>query len=660
MLKLKDKTINFFKYNKQFISYVILSLMSCTLIKVTTVGTIYWQSFFADFALILGLGSFCFFLTPQKQFRYLFILLIVFTAMSFINSIYYTFYHSFASFSLLTTLKQVGEVQDAVIAKIDIEHLMFLIFPVIFIFIHRHLLKKDYFNFVAKFEKGKKIFRYILGFVLLFGTIISLTISSKAYSRLAKQWNREYIVSKFGIITYQLNDLVNTLRPTITSWFGYDVALRDFNEFMEVYQNEKSDNKYTDIYKDKNVVFIHMESISTFLVDLKINDEEITPNLNKLTREGMYFNNFYPQVGVGTSSDTEFTLNTSLMPVLNGTAFVSYFDKTYITLPKLLKEKGYYTFSMHANKASMWNRNKMHPSLGYDRFYAEPSFEIDETIGLGLSDKSFFRQSISILEEIEKTNTNYMGTIITLSNHTPFSNNDLFEQIDLSYHGEYEMYDEHGNLQDPPTYLENSKMGNFLRSAHYGDAAMGLFIDYVNKSDYFNDTIFVFYGDHDPKLSNKEYSRLYNFNLETGERYTEEDEEYVDYDYYAAELNRKTPLIIWGKNTKPKKQIEYYMGMIDVMPTIGNMFGVYNKYAIGHDIFEIKEDNIIAFPNGNFLTNKVYYNNSKEEYKVLSLKETLSEEYIQECKDYTDLIIEISNGAVVHNLFEPSLKETPK
>ena len=30
------------------------------------------------------------------------------------------------------------------------------------------------------------------------------------------------------------------------------------------------------------------------------------------------------------------------------------------------------------------------------------------------------------------------------------------------------------------------------------------------------------------------------------------------------------------------------MGMIDIMPTIGNMLGIYNPYALGHDIFEIK------------------------------------------------------------------------
>ena len=47
----------------------------------------------------------------------------------------------------------------------------------------------------------------------------------------------------------------------------------------------------------------------------------------------------------------------------------------------------------------MWNRLVMHKELGYDRFYHKTDYVIDEKIGFGLSDKSFFRQSI---EKIKK------------------------------------------------------------------------------------------------------------------------------------------------------------------------------------------------------------------------------------------------------------------
>lgn len=57
-----------------------------------------------------------------------------------------------------------------------------------------------------------------------------------------------------------------------------------------------------------------MESMTDFLMNTNINGVEITPNINRLASEGMYFRNFYPQISVGTSSDTEFTLTSSLMP----------------------------------------------------------------------------------------------------------------------------------------------------------------------------------------------------------------------------------------------------------------------------------------------------------------------------------------------------------
>ena len=396
---------------------------------------------------------------------------------------------------------------------------------------------------------------------------------------------------------------------------------------------------------------MHMESMMTFFVDLKINGVEITPNLNKLTKEGLYFSNFYPEISVGTSSDTEFTVNTSLLPVSSGTVFVSYYNREYVSLEKLLSDKGYYTFSMHGNKASMWNRDKMHPSLGYQKMYFEDTYNIDEVVGLGLSDVSFYNQITPILSDIEKNNANYMGTIITLSNHTPFNDLEKYPELDLTY--KTNKVNPETGIEEEVTYdyLNGTKLGNYIRSAHYADMALGQFIDKLYSEDIMNDTVFVMYVDHDAKLNRFEFNYFYNYNFDNGEVKQEDDPTYIDYDYYANELNRKTPLIIWSKKKKLKTEVKYYMGMIDVFPTIANMLGIENKYALGNDIFEIKWDNIIPFPNGNFLTKKAYYNASKEEYKPLS-NEPIEEEYISDCKQYTENIIEISNDIVVYDLIK--------
>ena len=93
------------------------------------------------------------------------------------------------------------------------------------------------------------------------------------------------------------------------------------------------------------------------------------------------------------------------------------------------------------------------------------------------------------------------------------------------------------------------------------------------------------------------------------------------------------------------------MGMIDVLPTIGNMLGIYNKYALGHDIFEIGDKNTVVFPNGNFLTSKVYYYNSKNEMKIFGM-DTLDANYIDDHKKYAEKILEISNDIIVYDLIE--------
>ena len=119
-----------------------------------------------------------------------------------------------------------------------------------------------------------------------------------------------------------------------------------------------------------------------------------------------------------------------------------------------------------------------------------------------------------------------------------------------------------------------------------------------------------------PRLGFDNYDYLNNTTLD------ENDPNYKDIDYYWYEVNRRTPFIIWTKDEDFKEmysqEITKVSGMIDISPTILNMLGLYNKYALGEDLFEnFDEENIVAFPNGNFITDKVYYNDSKNEYKLL-------------------------------------------
>ena len=648
----KRNIVKYFKHNRLFLSYLLLSFINCFLVRYLTVGNWYnYKTLFIDLSVNAILGSFVYLFKVNKQYYYLAVLMFLNTFVCTVNAIYYSWYSSFASFSLLSALGQVGEVGDAVLAKLKVIYFIYLIPFGLFIYINSRLNKKDYFSYMRKIEKGKIMFVSTLVISTILLGLNMAMVSKGSYSSLQKQWNRESIVKSFGIVIYQGNDLFQTSYSKMNSLFGYDEAARKFVDYYNNREVEESDNKYTGMFEGKNVIMMHLESMMTFFVDLKINGVEITPNLNKLTKEGLYFSSFYPEISVGTSSDTEFTVNTSLLPVSSGTVFVSYYNREYVSLEKLLSDKGYYTFSMHGNKASMWNRNKMHPSLGYKDMYFEDKYNIDEVVGLGLSDHSFYKQIMPILTDIENKNTNYMGTIITLSNHTPFNDLEHYPELDLTY--KTTKLNEETGVEEEVVYdyLEGTKLGNYIKSAHYADMALGEFFDNINNSDVMDNTVFVMYGDHDAKLNKSEFNRYYNYNFETGEIKTSDDPTYINYDYYQNELNRKTPLIIWSKNKKLRTEVKYPMGMIDVLPTISNMLGIKNVFALGHDIFETKNDNIVPFPNGNYLTKKVYYNASKEEYMPLT-NEPIDENYIKECKDYTENIIELSNDIIVYDLIK--------
>lgn len=667
--KLRKNIIEYITTNRLFITYVILSMLGLMLVRNFTIGKMFdSKPFLADFALVLMFGSLGYLVKPKNRFRYFFILMLIFTVMEVINSIYYTFYYSFASFGELSTVSQMGTVTNSLWERIKLTDLIYILIPIIFYILHKRLVKTSYYNFMSVVEKGKKMFvtTLLVGCIFLAWTFV--TAKKSDYSRLAKQWFRVYIVERFGLVMYQCNDLIQTLTPKFSSLFGYEAASNAFTNFFTSPERDeyKEKNKYTNILKDKNIIFIHMEGIQTYLMDLKFNGEYVTPTINKLASEGMFFNNFYPQISTGTSSDTEFTLNTSLMPAASGTVFTAYYDRTYITIPKLLKEKGYETFSMHGNYSSMWNRSNVHPLLGYtkENMFFEEHFEFNhdledpnnmDVVNLGISDKLFFKQAVPILENFEDQHEKYMGTVITLSNHSPFIYLDKYGEFDMST--TFKDCDEHNVCTTKTTdYLYGKASGNYITSAHYADEALGEFFEYINNSDHFNNTVFVLYGDHDAKLTRNEMNYLYNYDYRTGELKDESDPTYIDYDSVTHELNKKTPLIIWTKNSKLRSKlngvVNYYMGMYDVMPTIGNMLGINNDYALGHDIFNIKDNNVVVFPNGNFVTNLIYYNNSTGASKIIKEGAELTTDYISNLINKTEKILEVSNSIIVHNLIE--------
>lgn len=626
--------------------FIISNLINGLIIRIVTVKNgLFISPLFADLGFLILVTLISLTIKKEKRIRYFITLSILFNLVCIVNSIYYHYYSSFASISLIANITFASDVSDAIVENVlKAVDLIYIWQTITLVIIYKKTNKKEY---IKHKENKKKLVKTGLITSLSLFAVAALFMPLNAWSRLYNLWNRESVVMNHGIYVYQLDDFIQSLTPKITSVLGHDKALKKVTDYYKENKYTPSNNEYTNIFKGKNIIVIHAESMQKFTMDLTFNNKEVTPNLNKLANEGIFFSNFYSQVGVGTSSDAEFTFNTSLMPSTKGTVFVNYFDRDYISIPKLLKEQGYYTYSMHANTGEFWNRNTMHKSLGYDKFYNKDSYTIDETIGLGLSDKSFFRQSVDIMKQIkEEENKPFYSLLIMLSNHTPFSDLALMEDykttIDVTIDNQTVTRD----------YLNNTTMGNYLRSVHYADSAIGEFIDNLDKEGLLENTVLVIYGDHDARLDFEDFNLLYNYDPITDTIKTENDEGYIPYTKYNYELDRKVPFIIWTKDQNYNLNVNTPMGMIDVLPTLGNMIGIHSDYQLGKDIMNLKEDdNTVTFIDGSFLTSKVYYNSPKGEIYSIN-NEPITEEYIKERAKKSSDLIEVSNDIITYDFIK--------
>ena len=640
MKKIKE----FICTNKLFLIYIICNLLTSTLLRFLTVKNYFnIKPFIADLGTIIVIGSFSYLFKTKNRYIYLLIMTIIGSSICFSNSVYYNNYLSFISISLIGSITFLKDVGNAVVDNI-LEFKDFLFFLQIPIFIIMYKLIGP--------EKNKSKFQFVFlsGIILL--ALLAPFYKGKDYARIWKNWNRGYVVMQFGTYIYQIDDFVVSLKPSLVNLFGSDNASKVFREYYSK-PNIKQTNEYTNIFNGKNVLVIHAESLQNFVINKKINGKEITPNLNKLINKSLYFNNFYALDSVGTSSDSEFTFSTSLLPTNNGTVFINYWNRKYETIQKKFNDAGYYTFSMHANNGTFWNRNIMYNSLGYQKFYNyESDYIIDETIGLGLSDESFFRQSLVKLKEINEKGQNFYGTLITLSNHTPFTNEgkDLSNFDVSSYH-----YDKNGKLITD-NYLEGTILGSYIKSVHYADKALGEFIDGLEKEGLLDNTVLIIYGDHDAKIKKSQFEYFYNYDRQTGKVIEKDSLDYKVIDDIDYELLRSVPFIIYSKDIEPKV-ISKVSSMLDTFPTIANMFGFETKYTLGSDIFD-DSDNIAVFPNGNWLTDKMYYDTKRDSFKALEDKLVVKNDYIEQNNLIAQNKINISNYIIMYDLIRKNEEAT--
>ena len=644
MNKVKESTIKYISKNQLLLLFIIFNLINVISLELSTIGVITIRGLISNILILLILGSFSLLIKDKHKFKYYIIITFILAILHVINSMYYAFYETYATVSLLKTSTQIVDVGDAVAENvINMPSFLFLIIPIVFIISYLLLKKKNLLKLTTIYTK--KTFSIYMFTIIIISIIYVISLPTNMINKLKSNYNKPYIVENYGLLVYTFNDIITTMIPDKISKKEETKLLKEIDLLVKNNKENLKTNEFTNIYKGKNVIMIHAESIQNIVIGKTYNGVELTPNLNKLVNEGIYFSNYYAPVSQGTSSDAEFMLNTSLLPAKNGTVFMDYYENEYITLLDLLKDKGYNTFSMHGNVGEFWNRDIMHKNLGYNMYYDKEYFEIDEVIGLGLSDRSFFNQAIPKIKDELNKNQPIFTNLITLTNHTPFSYLEHYGEYDLRY------YKEDGTSFD---YLEGTKMGNYFRSVHYFDTVLGEFISNLDKEGLLEDSIIVLYGDHENLYPIEEYNILYNYDFKTGTILDKDDKNYVKYDVYDDKIAKTIPFVIWDKNKKQETTIDTVMSTIDILPTLGNMLGIVADYKLGIDVVN-HDNNVVIFPNSDWL-DKDYYYDSHHEIAIPRNKDEIDTKYIDKITKIVNEKMDLSNNILKYDLLRKRVK----
>ena len=136
-----------------------------------------------------------------------------------------------------------------------------------------------------------------------------------------------------------------------------------------------------------------------------------------------------------------------------------------------------------------------------------------------------------MIKEIkESKNKPFYGTLIMLSNHTPFDDVEKYGEFDVSMN--YELTNDEGIVETlNAPYLEGTKLGNYFKSCHYADEAISEFINMLDQEGLLENTVLVFYGDHDSRMSKKEYNLMYNYDPINDDVLDSDDPNYDEFDY---------------------------------------------------------------------------------------------------------------------------------
>lgn len=370
-------------------------------------------------------------------------------------------------------------------------------------------------------------------------------------------------------------------------------SVEEIESIMNNSNKKYEKNKYSDIFKGKNLIMIMLESVDHIMFN-----EENMPTLTYIYNNGLTFSKRYNQtVGAGATIATELT---SLTGLYYTDSYYNINNNNYLeSIPNIFGNNGYQTNSIHENRGIYYNRVALHKQIGFENSYFvldhKPDFKRyhDELL---VEDEDIYNQIIN-----KGDKENFMSFIVTISTHGPYSKN-------------------YACSADATAMASEKGCANYL--AKRTDLFLELLLKKLKEDNLLDDTVIVLYADH--------YAYSYN--------YTDEDKklyEKVDDNLSIQNL----PLMIYSNGIKGKIFNNIIVDDIDIVPTIFNLFGIkYDpKYYVGTDAFSKDHENVAIFTDNSWYDGNIYSLNKDVDKNSEYYKETTK--FVTNTLDLNTMII---------------------
>lgn len=226
----------------------------------------------------------------------------------------------------------------------------------------------------------------------------------------------------------------------------------------------------------RNVVVILMESFAGRYVGALGSSDGITPNFDRLAKEGLLFRRFFSN---GTHTHQGMFATMACFPNLPG---FEYLMKTpeggnhFSGLPQLLHKRGFNDVYVYNGDFAWDNQQGFFGNQGMTRFIGRNDYKnpIVSDPTWGVSDQDMFDRAVIELQQMDRGKPFY-ALLQTLSNHTPYALPKELPVAPVKGHG---WQNEH------------------LTAMRYSDWALGQFFNKIRPMPWFKETLFVVLGDH--------------------------------------------------------------------------------------------------------------------------------------------------------------------